>query len=225
MAHAQALNFRYADDVTPDSTGWPAGLSSATKDYWRVLCAAGDTFAVICAVALGLPHDHFKAMLVHRQSVTFRLLHYPPCDPSGPGIRAGEHTDFGLFTFLFARVPGLQACVVPGGEFHDGTAEARTWAEIPVTDDPAVATVNLGGLMARCTNDQWRATAHRVTAGYAQSVSESRLSIASFFDPDREVLIRVHPNLLPGDTPCKFPPITAGEYITQRLQDAQENVA
>ena len=62
---------------------------------------------------------------------TLRFLHCPPCDYSpgltegkpGTAVRIGEHTDFGMLTFLFhdslASGEGLQLKKTEGGEVSE----------------------------------------------------------------------------------------------------------
>lgn len=46
-----------------------------------------------------------------------------------------------------------------------------------------------GALLARLTNDNWRATAHRVIVPDLEAARQDRYSIAAFFDPDT---VRLH---------------------------------
>lgn len=182
-------------------------------------------------MALGLPHDYFLEALRKNESTTVRLLHYPPCqlpasdsknDAEG-AIRAGEHTDFGLFTFLFTDGPGLQARENLGSEF-DTTAHSESgWIDVPVptgTDSIVV----LGALMSRWTNDIWPAAAHRVIVPDQREADHDRLTIACFFQPDEDFVVAVHPKFVPDDETEKYPPITAREYLTRRLRDANAGV-
>lgn len=171
-------------------------------------------------------------MLSDTRGIISRLLHYPRLsdadadkqakDPMA-AIRASEHTDFGFFTFLFTRSPGLQARFVAGDtvgqHMHEGD-----WLDIPVPADPTTAIVNIGGLMARCTNDIWCATAHRVVAN-SDMANQSRYSIAHFTEPSGDVLIDAHPNLIEQGAVRRFEPILAGKYILARLKAAQQNIS
>ena len=80
---------------------------------------------------------------------------------------------------------------VDGGEVV--ADEAGGWRDVvvPETDDDVVAVVNTGALLARWTNDRWRATAHRVVAG---SKGEPRHAAPSpFIDPDADAAVAAHP--------------------------------
>lgn len=191
---------------------------------------AARNFSIACAAALDLPHDFFLRSLQAFNSCVIRLNYYPPCDfESGKStgenlsapLRVGEHTDFGLFTILFNNEAGLQVKAVEGGEVggivHN---EAGGWLDVPVPKG-TTAIINTGALLARWTNDVWRATAHRVVVSSADEASSERYSIACFIDPDKEHLIEVHPNFVaPGEEP-KYETIKAHDYILGKLQQAQ----
>ena len=149
-----------------DYAAAPPGFGDAADELWRAIIeGAARRYAVAAAVALDLPRDFFAASLAALDQCTLRFLHYPAL-PAGDGLRAraGEHTDFGFVTFLFVRdgAPGLQMKPVAGGEVDDWRGG---WRDVAAPGDDAVAIVNTGALLARWTNDRWRATAHRVVAG------------------------------------------------------------
>lgn len=98
--------------------------------------------------------------------------------------------------------------------------EIGGWLDVPVPSG-ATAIVNTGALMARWTNDVWRATAHRVVVTSEQQAREVRFSVACFFDPDPDSVIEVHPKFVPeGDDP-KYEPISARDYEWRKLKEAR----
>lgn len=162
-------------------------------------------------------------------NTTMRLIHYPPCDFSEEScgqnetssLRVGEHTDFGLFTILFTDGPGLQIKPVEGAEFREQQSKDKSpWLDV-VPPKGVTAIVNTGALLARWTNDEWRATAHRVVVQDKEQASRSRYTIVAFFDPDKEAVISVDPKFVrPGEEP-KYGPITGLDYLLMRLAEAQ----
>ena len=196
-------------------------------------------FAVACAMALEFEreeHDFFARHLQQFDLCTVRLLHYPPCDwqqeannddkdangNTKTALRIGEHTDFGLFTFLFTHPgpDGLQIKPVAGAEVGgDAAGEADGWQDVllPNNGQP-ILIVNTGALMARWTNDEWKATAHRVIVPNAAVASRSRYSIACFIDPDRESLVQVHPSFAAQGKEIRYAPIKSSDYLAQKLQ-------
>ena len=137
---------------------------------------------------------------------TLRLLHYYPVDPATlgqPGIwRAGAHTDFDCLTLLFQRAGqgGLQVC--PGKEM-DGQA----WSTV-VPDDAAI-TCNIGDMLMRWSDDQLPSNFHRVRCPLPNEYLGSRYTLAYFAQADRDAVIEG-----PGK---KYPPISAGDYLRQRV--------
>ncbi|KAL3902346.1 MAG: hypothetical protein SGARI_005881 [Bacillariaceae sp.] len=121
-------------------------------------------------------------------------------------IRVGEHTDFGAYTFLFLKAGpmGLQVKSVEGGEVGGsaGGEGVEGWKNVVVPDlkeqngngeeeESFGAVINTGAMMARWTNDHWKATAHRVIVPNAEIASKHRYSIAFFVDPDADEVIKV----------------------------------
>eukprot|EP00977_Amphora_coffeiformis_P006097 scaffold1323_cov160-Amphora_coffeaeformis.AAC.2 len=200
-------------------------------------------FAVACAMALHLDDDNFFAQtLEHFDLCTLRMLHYPTCDweeaiaqkvhdPSTTktALRIGEHTDFGMFTFLLTcpGPDGLQIKSMSGAEVGGAAAgEADGWHDVvlPTTVQTAqgsqqpVLIVNTGALLARWTNDEWKATAHRVIVPNAEVAGRSRYSIACFIDPDQDSMVQVHPSFAKEGNPIRYEPIKSSDYLSQKLQ-------
>lgn len=135
-------------------------------------------------------------------------------------IRIGEHTDFGIFTFLLLGehgAEGLQLKRVQGGEVCVKKAKEEDmlgWSDVVVP--PGVgAVMNTGALMVRWTNDTWTATAHRVIV--SNEPGWDRYSIACFIDPDRDCLVKVHGKFQEGGPSIKYEPITSFDYLMMKL--------
>ncbi len=156
------------------------------------------------AVALELPTDFFAKN--HDQNHhTLRSLHYPPLQiPPKPGqLRAGEHSDYGSITLLFQDGIG-------GLEVQKACGE---WVAAPAI--PNTAIVNTGDLMQRWTNHVFCSTKHRVMIPDDAKVNKSRYSIAFFCHPNDDTEIACLPCV--KGMPM-YSPISAGEYLLQRLQ-------
>ena len=195
----------------------PSTFGAVADELWRVLVVeAAKRYAVAAALALDLPRDFFSKTLQQLDLCTLRFLHYPALPPSPEELlRAGEHTDFGFTTFLFIKggAAGLQMKSVDGGEVR--ADEAGGWRDVvvPETDD-VVAVVNTGALLARWTNDRWRATAHRVVAGSAGE--PPRYAIAAFIDPDADAEVAAHPSF----GASRYPPTTGLAFLRMKLDEA-----
>ena len=138
---------------------------------------------------------------------TLRLLHYyaiAPEDQHRLGLwRAGAHTDFDCLTLLYQREGqgGLQVC--PGKEH-----EAQAWTSIPARDD--LITCNIGDMLMRWSDDRLPSNFHRVRNPRPGEDMGPRYSLAFFCQANTDALI---------ESPAgKYPPITAGDYLAERIR-------
>jgi isopenicillin N synthase-like dioxygenase len=224
----EAFNVRFPPAHQNDFSGCPESFQSAVEVLQSVLKKAKQAYLTACALALDLPMDFFTQTLKEMNLCTIRFLHYPPCDFNETSealdkpIRIGEHTDFGAVTFLLLGdngAEGLQIKPVEGGEIG-GTSggEGEGWLDIHMP--PGGVIVNTGALMARWTNDEWRATAHRVIVPSEQVASRERFSIAFFVDPDAGAIVDVHDRFLQEDGKSKrYEPITSLDYLMGKLKE------
>lgn len=238
----EVFNVRKECFHTDVFAGCTDGFEHTAKELWDVLEEAACWFSTACALALGVEETFFSCSMARHDQSTLRFLHYPPCSipavdnntPGGsycsqsaaPAIRCGEHTDFGIFTFLVlapGAPEGLQVKPVQGGEVRGVPDElGGDWSHVVVPQDGSVgAVVNTGALLARWTNDHWRATAHRVVVPDAVAAAAHRYSIAAFFHPDAGALVEVHPDFVPiGERP-RYPPIIGREFLSMKLKEAR----
>jgi isopenicillin N synthase-like dioxygenase len=137
---------------------------------------------------------------------TLRLLHYFPL-PAGADTtgqwRAGAHTDFDCLTLLFQRdgQGGLQ--VLPGKD-----ADTQEWT--PVEPSADAITCNIGDMLMRWSDDALSSNFHRVRMPLPGEDTGARYSIAFFAQANRDAVIEG-----PAGT---YPPITAQEYLQQRIR-------
>jgi isopenicillin N synthase-like dioxygenase len=193
----------FLPNVWPDEV---PELRLVLTEYLARMRTLSDELMAICALALGLPADHFASYLTH-PTFGFNLNWYPSLRSVGPPepgqYRIGPHTDFGTVTVL-DREPGL-------GGLQVFTSD-ETWVDVPF--EPAALTVNLGDLMARWTGDRWRSTRHRVLAPPADAPDEELLSLVYFYEADHDALIESLPSPI-GRT--SYPPVVWGDYLREKL--------
>ena len=81
------------------------------------------------------------------------------------------------------------------------------WAAVPSLPD--TLTINIGDLMARWTNDRWRATRHRVQAPPAGSAAAAcgRLSLVYFTGPNPSMPVQCLPSAKCDCENSKYPSI------------------
>lgn len=224
----EAFNVRFPPHHRNNLSGCPPGFESMAERLREAFKIASRRYGMACALALGLPPPFFSQSLQNMSLCTIRFLHYPPYeeyDPDEePPARIGEHTDFGIYTFLLLGengAEGLQIKPVLGGDTKETGDDG--WLNVQVPETPAGsavgAIVNTGALMARWTNDEWRATAHRVLIQNKVQASRSRYSIALFVDPDSDYLVAVHDRFTKGGTVAKrYEPIKSSDYLLMKLQ-------
>jgi isopenicillin N synthase-like dioxygenase len=184
----------------------PLSLRQQMLRYYASMVDLSKLLARIYAVALDLPEDFFAAKL-DRHASQLRMLHYPaPQTAFLPGqLRCGAHSDLGMTTILRneAAAGGLEV-QTPSGE----------WIAAPAIEDTFV--VNLGDLMMRWSNDQWRSTKHRVAVPETERFAQSRrLSMGFFVVPEYDAMVEcVSGN---SGASAKYPPITVRDYRTNRF--------
>ncbi|MFP8882127.1 MAG: 2OG-Fe(II) oxygenase family protein [Myxococcota bacterium] len=189
---------------------WPSAVPSI-EIHATLLFDALQSCAMVLLEALelaeGLPSGSFSAMLQHGNHV-LRALHYPPIpvDAHPASLRAAPHEDINLITLLCeASDPGLEI-LRPDGRW------------LPVEAPSGQLVVNTGDMLARITNGAIRATTHRVTNPVGSSTGH-RYSLPFFAHPRPECDLSVLPQFITRDAPPRTPPITAGEFLAERLRE------
>ena len=185
------------------------GFQAAMNDFARKSWEVGMKVLSCFALKLGLDEDFFRRahdMNAGTHQSTLRLLHYYAIPPELQDKltlwRAGAHTDFDCLTLLFQRQGqgGLQ--VLPGKE-----AEDQAWTPIPPHED--VITCNIGDMLMRWSDDRLPSNFHRVKNPQPGEYMGSRYSLAFFCQANSDVMI---------ESPAgKYPPISAGDYLWQRV--------
>jgi isopenicillin N synthase-like dioxygenase len=195
---------RFAAAMPPNV--WPAEVPDFRRDQtwlFQALDSLGARILQAIAHYLGQPRDQFSAAVAEGNSV-LRLLHYPPVTADSPNVRAGAHEDINTITLLLgAEEAGLEILN------RDGT-----W--LPIDAPPGVVVCNIGDMLARAVCGRLPSTTHRVVNPAPERRSVARYSMPFFlhFAPDYIIAP------LPGCDPQKaLPPITADEFLKQRLRE------
>jgi isopenicillin N synthase-like dioxygenase len=170
---------------------------AATTAYYAAMEVMGTRLVPIVAVALDLPADYFAEAFA-TPNCTIRLIHYPPhSDPEDNEFGFAPHTDNNFLTFLAqSALPGLEV----------RTAEGE-WIRPPAV--PGTFVVNTGAMLARYSNDRFRATPHRVI----NRNRTSRYAIPFF---SGQTTIRSSTACRVASVPPHYEPTTDGAF-TQRL--------
>jgi isopenicillin N synthase-like dioxygenase len=189
---------------------WPAEVASFKDTFLELY----DTFdrtglKILKAIArfLKIDEDYFIDTVRDGNSV-MRLLHYPPIvGEPGSNVRAGAHEDINTITLLLgAEEAGLELL----------TRDGR-W--IPVSPKPGELVVNIGDMLQRLTNGLLRSTTHRVVNPPPERRNRSRYSMPFFLHFRSDFLIEALPGTVPPGEQPKWPPITADDYLQERLRE------
>jgi isopenicillin N synthase-like dioxygenase len=159
------------------------------------------------AIHLDLPEDYFDGKIENGNSI-LRAIHYPPItqEPDS-AIRAEQHEDINLITLLVgASAGGLQLL-----NMED------EW--LPIMPEEGELVINVGDMLQRLTNDYLKSTTHRVVNPPREEWHLPRLSIPFFLHPKSEMDLTCLPQCVDKDHPLKYDPITAGEYLDERLRE------
>lgn len=177
----------------------------AMMRLYRDLEAAAQTLLEAIALYLDLPERALADMVVDGRSV-LRIIHYPPLrDAYVPGaVRAAAHEDINLITLLPAATESGLELLDRDGTWH------------PVDGLEGEIVVDAGDMLSRHVNLAIPATTHRVVNPTADDAA--RYSMPFFCHPRPEVVLDA-PASLVGDGPRHFPPITADDFLEQRLAE------
>lgn len=186
---------------------WPTEIAEFQSIFME-LYEAMDMTSQILLEAIGkgldLPETYFRDMITDGNSI-IRTIHYPPTkgEDTKNSIRAAAHEDINLITMLVgATDSGLQLLE------RDGT-----WLD--VNSRPGEIVVDTGDMISRITNNVLPSTTHRVIN--PSTDSSARYSMPFFVHPHSEAMLKCIPSCV--GTGAKFPDITAGDFLTQRLKE------
>jgi isopenicillin N synthase-like dioxygenase len=196
-------------DHMPDNL-WPSEVAGF-KDTFQELYATFDRtgLKVLKAIAryLKIDENYFEDAVADGNSV-LRALHYPPQSaPTGEHIRAGAHEDINAITLLLgAEEAGLELLTQDG-----------RW--IPVSPKPGELVINMGDMLQRLTNGKLRSTTHRVVNPTPDRASKARYSMPFFLHFRSDFLIDPLKETIATGEQAKWPPITANDYLQERLRE------
>ncbi len=183
------------------------GFNRATRDLYEALDSFGTDLLRAVALHLGLEEAYFDDKVNNGNSI-LRLLHYPPQDNPPPQgtVRAAAHEDINLITLLLgAEEAGLQA------QHRNGE-----WIDINAPEGAVV--VNAGDMLQRLTAWHIPSTTHRVLNPSPERAKFPRYSAPFFLHPNQDYLIDPLPDYV-AKTGKVEAPITAGDYLNERLRE------
>ena len=202
-------------DNDPIQSDYPDNVQVAEKpafsqkgtELYKAFEKAGAELLKAIAIYLELGEDYFDAKIRNGNSI-LRAIHYPPIkEEPNSAIRAEQHEDINLITLLVgASAGGLQLL-----------SKEDEWMAITPAEDEIV--INVGDMLQRLTNNYLKSTTHRVVNPPREEWHLPRLSIPFFLHPRMEMDLTCLDNCVDEKTPLAYEPITAGEYLNERLRE------
>lgn len=186
-------------DVTPEFT-------DLGRELYQSFEKSGSELLKAIAIYLNLGENFFEPR-IHNGNSILRAIHYPPIlsEPES-AIRAEEHEDINLITLLVgASAGGLQVLDKNG-----------KWLDALPGENEIV--VNVGDMLQRLTNDYLKSTTHRVVNPPRELWHTPRLSIPFFLHPRSTMDLTCLDSCVTDERPLAYEPITAGEYLDERLR-------
>ena len=182
-------------------------FSELGKELYQNFEIAGGHLLRAIALNLGLEELYFEDKIKDGNSI-LRTIHYPPItEEPRSAIRAEQHEDINLITLLVgASAGGLQLLT-----------SQNEWLDIVPEDDEIV--INVGDMLQRLTNNYLKSTTHRVVNPPKEQWHVPRLSIPFFLHPVSEMPLDCLASCITTDRPLAYEPITAGEYLDERLRE------
>lgn len=180
-------------------------FNSTGKEAYQMLEKTGVYVLRALALYLDLPESYFDAFVKNGNSI-LRPIHYPPIT-SEPlnAVRAAAHGDINLITLLMgAQGRGLQV------QNHNGE-----WIDAIAEEDELI--INVGDMLSRHSNNKLKSTIHRVINPQKELWHTSRYSIPFFMHPVSEMPLNCLENCVDENNPKRYPDITAGAFLHQRL--------
>lgn len=187
----------YVEDV-------PAFNDLGTKLFKGFEGSARELLRAI-AIHLGIGEFYFDKH-IHNGNSILRAIHYPPIvgEPKS-AIRAEQHEDINLITLLVgASAEGLQLL-----------NRNNEWLDITAPEGCLV--INVGDMLQRLTNNKLKSTTHRVVNPAREKWHTHRYSIPFFTHPRSEMRLDCLPSCVDNRHPLAYEPISAGEYLNERL--------
>lgn len=199
-----SIKSEYPDNITVKDV---PGFDDTFYKAYRQFEQSAKPILASLSLFLGLSEDYFDRH-IHNGNSILRAIHYPPItkEPDS-AVRAEQHEDINLITLLVgASAEGLQVMNREG-----------EWVSVAAPPDHIV--VNVGDMLQRLTNNRLRSTTHRVINPPKELWHTSRFSIPFFLHPRSDMRLDCLDSCITEDNPLQFSPISAGEYLDERLRE------
>ena len=197
------LKESYPQNIWPDAD-CPEFAPSIDGLYIQME-ALSRTLLEVCSIYLGKGKDWLPDMAIDGNTI-LRVLHYPALGADVPegAVRSAQHEDINFITLLVgATAEGLEVMD------HDGG-----WIKVEGNHEHII--VDSGDMLQNLTNGLFSAVTHRVVN--PPDATSDRYSMPMFTHPRDDVDLTPRPEFIErtGGV-AKYPSISAGDYLHQRL--------
>ena len=198
------LKDHYPDNVKVEEE---ADFYRLGNELYQAFEKSGSELLRAIAIYLDLGDDYFDKK-IHNGNSILRAIHYPPIrEEPKSAIRAEQHEDINLITLLVGASAG-------GLQLQNSEGE---W--LPIMPEEGEIVINVGDMLQRMTNNYLKSTTHRVVNPPRELWHMPRLSIPFFLHPRSEMDLTCLEKCVTAETPLAYEPITAGEYLDERLRE------
>ncbi len=188
---------------------WPAEIPEIrqpTQHLYSSLERVAENLLRALAEYFDMPRESFASMMEVGNSI-LRVIHYPPVRPDqAPAVRAAAHEDINLITLLCEATDSGLEILTRQGEW------------MAVETGPGQIVVDAGDMLSRFTNEVVPAATHRVV-NPAENAARDRYSMPFFVHPYSACDLTIDERFVSADNPARYPPITAGQFLEQRLRE------
>ncbi|MEZ4950764.1 MAG: 2OG-Fe(II) oxygenase family protein, partial [Saprospiraceae bacterium] len=200
----QHLRSEYPENVAVQDVPEFFDLS---RQLYKSFEKAGGHLLRAIAIHLELPENYFEDKIELGNSI-LRAIHYPPItqEPNS-AIRAEQHEDINLITLLVGASAGGLQLLNKNNEWED------------ILPEEGEIVINVGDMLQRLTNNYLKSTTHRVVNPPREEWHMPRLSIPFFLHPKSGMDLSCLPQTVTEERPLAYAPITAGEYLDERLRE------
>lgn len=183
---------------------WPedAWFKNIVSSYNAEMLRLGMSLLAPVSVALGKEPDFLEKFFAP-PTTNLVLIHYPPAPQVQDGaFGINPHTDYGFLTILAQDdVGGLEV---------QGLSDE--W--IDATPIPNTFVINIGDVLQRWTNDQFRSNAHKVIN---RNPTRDRYSVGFFFDPNMKTEVNPLQDVGGVSSSKSYESFVFGDYFANRL--------
>ncbi|KAG8377031.1 hypothetical protein BUALT_Bualt09G0125800 [Buddleja alternifolia] len=182
-----------------DCNKWPTLPNTCRElvgEYISDVVKLGGKLMKIFSTNLGLTEDYLQEAFGEEMGACMRVNYYPKCPQPDLTLGLSPHSDPGGMTLLFPDedVSGLQV------------RRGDNW--VTVKPIPNAIIINLADQLQVLSNSNYKSVEHRVIVN---SVKE-RVSLALFYNPRSDIIIKPAEQLVTAEQPALYPPMTFDQY-------------